>query len=230
MVIILSVLLLIIICAVSYTFILGDNNNIDDNSTDFELNKSNDKNISLNKTDNKSLSKSYKNLPSDNNYQDSDKKYSNKYYDEAMEAKRGVEKYVLDKNQIAGYPVYKDPQLDAWLVPIFDKNTKKFVGSVYIYKGGQAFVLGPDSYSDYKDVISGKTIHKSDSNKHEDSDKSNKSKKIVAIGKSNTNTLLDFDLVSDSEYNVNMDSYNALDLENDEIIIDSDTIDNSTCY
>ena len=94
MVIILSVLLLIIICAVSYTFIFKDNTNIDDNSTDFQLNKSNDKNISLNKTDNKSLSKSYKNLPSDNNYQDSDKKYSNKYYDEAMEAKRGVEKFV----------------------------------------------------------------------------------------------------------------------------------------
>ena len=110
-----------------------------------------------------------------------------------MEAKLGVEKYVLDSNEIAGYPIYKHPRLDSWLVPIFDKKTKKFKVSVYIYKGGEAFVLGPDSYSEYKDVISGKTI-KYDSNKHVKVSKKNTKKSVKKTkdnkksqNKSNTN-------------------------------------------
>ena len=250
MLILLSILLLII-GAMSYIFILEDNsnkiNNITyNNFTDLQLNNTIDKNISLNKNDNNSnnnsndsidenLSNTYKNPSSDNNYRKSDKKDSNNYYDEAMEAKLTIERNVLDKNEIAGYPVYKDPQLDAWLVPIFDKNTKKFVGSVYVHVGpgeSRTYVLGPGLYSDYKDVISGKTIHKSDSNKQVGSDKSNKSsksKKIFTVGKSNPNTALDSDVVYDIVYNVTPDTSNILSLENEQIITDSDSIDNSTC-
>ena len=243
--ILLSIFLLILISVMSYIFILEDNtHNIADNASDFQLNKSIEKNISLNKTNNnrntgndsicENLNKTYNNPSLDNNYQDSIKKDSNNYYDEAMEAKKDVERNVLDKNEIAGYPVYKDPQLDSWLVPIFDKNTKKFVGSVYVYVGygGGPYVMGPSSYSDYKDVISGK-IHKTISNKPVGSDKSNKSskseKKIVAVGKSNPNTVFDSDLVNDIVYNVTPDISNILSLENEEIITDSDSTDNSTC-
>ena len=173
--ILLLIILLIMISTMSYIFILGDNsnkiNNISDsNSTDLKLNKSNDKNnMSLNNTDNNSsvdenLSNSGYNPSSDNNQ---GKDYDEDY-DEAMEAKLTIEKKVLDKNEIAGYPVYKDPSLDSWLVPIFDKNTKKFVSSVYVYVGpgeSRCYVLGPQFYSEYKKVISGKSPSQSEINK-----------------------------------------------------------------
>ena len=193
--ILLSILILIIISAISYIFILeGDTNKINNISTDFQLNKSIDKNRSLNNTDNtsnygfdKNLSKNYNN-PSSYNNQDSIKKDSNDYYDEAMEAKLTIERKVLEKNEIAGYPVYKDSRLDAWLVPIFDKNTKQFVGSVYVYVGqgeSRAYVMGPDSYSDYKDVISGKTTNH-DSNKYvKKVNKKNSKKSIKQTKKDN---------------------------------------------
>ena len=248
-ILILLLIFLLIIGAMSYIFILENdvnkiNNIANNNSTDFQLNKSIEKNMSLNNlndsnnengTIDENLSNTYNNPSSDSNYQYNTNKYNDKKdsnnYDEAMEAKRGVEKFVLNKNEIAGYPVYKHPRLNAWLVPIFDKKTKHFLGSVYIYKGGQAFVLGPSSYSNYKDVISGKTVHKSNSNKHVGSDKSNKlsKSKTIAVGKSNANTSIDSDLVNDRVYNVNPDTSNILSLENEEIITDSDSTDNLTC-
>ena len=90
-----------------------------------------------------------------------------------MAAKKAVEKNVLDKNQIAGYPTFQDKD-GSWLVPIFDKKTKKFISSVYVYidKDSRFFVGGPQFYSEYKDVISGKTAHKADL-KYDDGDKSN---------------------------------------------------------
>ena len=65
----------------------------------------------------------------------------------------------MGKKVIVGYPVYKHPRLDAWLVPYFDKNTKEFLGSVYVYvgpSGSRCYVSGPNFYFDYKQIISGK--------------------------------------------------------------------------
>ena len=53
---------------------------------------------------------------------------------------------------------------DLWLVAAFDKKTNKFLGSIWVASEGGYF-KGPDSYSDYKDIISGKTIKKSIANK-----------------------------------------------------------------
>lgn len=52
---------------------------------------------------------------------------------------------------------------DMWLVAAFDKQTGKFLGSVYVGSEG-GYSHGPDSYSDYNDIISGKTNQKSNSN------------------------------------------------------------------
>ncbi len=187
---ILLLILLLIIGVMSYIFILdnnGDkmnNTSYNNNSTNLQLNKSLDKNISLDNEDNngdENLSKGHYNLPSSNNNPGNNKKNSNDSYDEAMEAKLTVEK-ILKKNQIAGYPVYKDPYFDAWLVPIFNKETKEFVGSVFVYVGqggSRAYSFGPESYSDYKKVISGKYDDKSDLNKHNGKDKFNPVKEEI---------------------------------------------------
>lgn len=178
----------------SYIFILDNyndkmNNTLYNNSTNLQLNKSIDENISLNNADNndsedvdENLGKGYYNPPSSNNNHGKNKKNSNDSYDEAKEAKLTIERNVLKKNQIAGYPVYKDPYFGAWLVPIFNKETKKFVGSVYVYVGqggSRAYSFGPESYSDYKKVISGKYDDKSDSNKHKGKVKSNPVKEEI---------------------------------------------------
>lgn len=54
-----------------------------------------------------------------------------------------------------------------WLVGAFDKKTGKFLGAVWVGFDGGGFTSGPDSYSEYKDIISGKSIHKSKSNKND---------------------------------------------------------------
>ena len=173
-ILVIILIILRMICVVGYIFTLQNNNSETNNtsynnSTNHHLNKSVDKNISLNNTNSSKhdddLNSNY--YDSSSSYGHENKKVSNDTndsYDEAMEAKRGVEKYVLDKNEIAGYPVYKHPRLDSWLVPIFDKKTKKFISSVYVHVGpeGNYYVLGPQSYSQYKDTISGKIKHKSD--------------------------------------------------------------------
>ena len=221
--ILISIILLIIISAMSYIFILGDNtnkiNNItDSNSTDLKLNKSNDKNnLSLNNTDNNS---SIDENLSNNDHNPSaanDKKDSEEHYDEAMEAKLLIEKHVLDKNEIAGYPVYKHPRLDSWLVPIFDKNTKKFVSSVYVVVdyGGGPYYLGPQSYSEYKEVLSGKSPSQSEINKRnrelglkdiiEDSDSSD----YHLLAKSNPYSLNVDDFSPDLDESTILDSNNT---------------------
>ena len=164
-------ILLLVICAVSYIFILADNTNkinndsIFNNSTNLQ-NKQDDKNISLNHTNNTDdgvegdINNNYYKSSSSNNDRGHEKKDSNDSFDEALEAKLDVERNVsLEKNEIVGYPVYKDPDLNAWLVPIFDKYTKEFKGSTYLCgkPGYHYYVHGPEFYSDYKRVISGKT-------------------------------------------------------------------------
>ena len=163
-------ILLLMICAVSYIFILADNTNkinndsIFNNSTNLQ-NKQDDKNISLNHTNNTNgvegdINNNYYKSSSSNNNRGHDKNNSNDSFDEALEAKLDVERNVsLEKNEIVGYSVYKDPDLNAWLVPIFDKYTKEFKGSIYVCgkPGYHYYVHGPEFYSDYKRVISGKT-------------------------------------------------------------------------
>ncbi len=164
-------ILLLVICAVSYIFILADNTNkinndsIFNNSTNLQ-NKHDDKNISLNHTNNTDdgiegdINNNYYKSSSSNNNRGHDKNNSNDSFDEALEAKLDVERNVsLEKNEIVGYSVYKDPDLNAWLVPIFDKYTKEFKGSIYVCgkPGYHYYVHGPEFYSDYKRVISGKT-------------------------------------------------------------------------
>ena len=159
------------ICAISYIFILADNTNkinndsIFNNSTNLQ-NKHNDKNISLNNTNNTNNVEGninnnyYKQSSSNNNHnRGHDKNNSNDSFDEALEAKLYYERHAhLEKNEIVGYPVYKDPVFNAWLVPIFDKNTKEFLGSVYVCgePGRHYYVHGPEFYSEYKQIISGK--------------------------------------------------------------------------
>ncbi|WP_296859603.1 hypothetical protein [uncultured Methanobrevibacter sp.] len=155
----------------SYIFILADNTNkinndsIFNNSTNLQ-NKHDDKNISLNHTNNTDdgiegdINNNYYKSSSSNNNRGHDKNNSNDSFDEALEAKLDVERNVsLEKNEIVGYSVYKDPDLNAWLVPIFDKYTKEFKGSIYVCgkPGYHYYVHGPEFYSDYKRVISGKT-------------------------------------------------------------------------
>jgi len=165
-------ILLAIICAISYIFILADNthkinnDSIFNNSTNLQ-NKQDDKNISLNHTNNTNNVEGninnnyYKSSSSNNNHnRGHDKNDSNDSFDEALEAKLYYERHAhLEKNEIVGYPVYKDPELDGWLVPIFDKYTKEFKGSTYLCgeKDGYVYISGPQSYYDYKRVISGKT-------------------------------------------------------------------------
>ena len=164
-------ILLAIICAISYIFILADNthkinnDSIFNNSTNLQ-NKQDDKNISLNHTNNTNNVEGninnnyYKSSSSNNNHnRGHDKNDSNDSFDEALEAKLDVERNVyLEKNEIVGYPVYKDRDLDAWLVPTFDKYTKEFLGSVYVCgePGHHYYVNGPEFYSEYKQIISGK--------------------------------------------------------------------------
>ena len=96
-------------------------------------------NIQIDNSSNESATinfNSTKNYDKNFNKNKKNEKIFNNSSDEALEAKRGVEKYALGKNEIAGYPIYKDKRLNAWLVPIFDKKTKKFKESVYIYNGG----------------------------------------------------------------------------------------------
>jgi len=222
-VIIIIIIILLIFLAMIYIINLNNNhqeitNNTHNNTTNVKINKTPTKNISLKnnviKNDDNKYYDSSQNKPKNNN------KDSNDSYDERMEAKLGVEKYVLDKDEVAGYPVYKHPRLGSWLVPIFDKKTKKFKGSVYIYKGGSAFIQGPQSYSEYKKVISGKTDHKSNSNKHVEISKykpnlsvnAQKTIKIQPLGKAKPNT------VFNEQTNINLD--NKDNFNSDQIILD----------
>ena len=88
--------------------------------------------------------------------------------------KKLVEEYVGWQNPITGEVenevVIGEPYKSkggSWLVPAFNKNTGKFIGSVWVgavnYKDddgsfSHGFSNGPNSYSVYKDIISGKDV------------------------------------------------------------------------
>ena len=215
-----------------FAFNLGNNeheiDNNYNNSTNFQINKSIDKNSTLNNNE-KHVDENQAIFTNNNDI----KKDSNSYYDEALEAKLGVEKYVLDKNEIAGYPIYKHPRLGSWLVPIFDKKTNKFVGSVYIYKGGQAFVLGPDSYSEYKKIVYGKTSHNSDSNKQDVMNKFNPNKSDKTQNDNDNSNSKSMSNNSNSilkeQTNTNLDKTTNYSINQQKSIIGLDMGLNSTC-
>ena len=142
-------------------------------------------------------------------------------------AKRTIEKYALDKNEIAGFPVYKDKRMGLWLVPIFDKKTNKFKGSIYV-SDGSIFIMGPGSYSEYKKIISGKTGHKSDTNKKHKTDKSNSNisnktstKKIVVEGKSNFDISSNSNMINEQQ-NTNFEESAKSDLNHEDLNIECD--------
>ena len=53
---------------------------------------------------------------------------------------------------------------DMWLVGAFDKKSGKFLGAIWVPSEG-GYINGPDKYSEYKDIISGKSNYKSDSSR-----------------------------------------------------------------
>ena len=86
---------------------------------------------------------------------------------EALKAKLIAEKKCLFYDEIAGMPTFKDKD-GSWLVPVYDKKTKKFVRSVFVYVNKYKdpignyiqYIGGPLSLSEYKKVIRGKTYQK----------------------------------------------------------------------
>lgn len=188
-ILIIVIIVLLVLLSICYFYNLENKHQLTNNScnniTNIQLNKTINKNISLNNSTNDN--------ETHNNYDkvkfiNKNNKISNKTYNEAFLSKKIAEKYVIDGNEIVGFPVYKNKRMDAWLVPIFDKNTKKFKGSVYVHcvKGGGIFVSGPDSYSVYKELVSGKKI-KHNSKSLIDKTKVNKSNKKTIKNKTNTN-------------------------------------------
>ncbi|MBE6499846.1 MAG: hypothetical protein E7Z80_04790 [Methanobrevibacter thaueri] len=206
-------------------------NNTHNNTTNAKINKTPTKNIGLNNnsTNNKNLNNINLNLKKSINEKKIQKKQSNKNRDEAMEAKKAVEKHVLDKDEIAGYPTFKDKD-GSWLVPIYDKKTKKFKSSVGVYleDGNAYFVLGPQSYSEYKKIIHGKTSHKSNSNNLVGGSESeynvlNNSKpiKLDVVGKSNYNLLKNQDsIIDNNQHDLNSIEFISSDSYPDTSVVD----------
>ncbi len=170
-IIIIVVIILMLIISGAYIFSLKNQSKIENNnSTNLNTNKTNNLNQTLNNTniDDENNSNKYDESTKfieKNKYVDKNNS-NNTTFDGALKAKELVEKYVLKKNQIAGKPIYKN-KYGNWLVPIFDKKTGKFVCSVY--SGDSSiyllFSMGPESYAEYKAIVSGKTPSPSEINK-----------------------------------------------------------------
>ena len=232
--IIILIMILIIVLAVFYIFNLENNNHeinnkSYNNSSNLQINNSYDKNstIYVNSTA-KTVNFNNNNVKSVKSNNNDNKNDTNKSIDEALEAKLAVEKYVLNKNEFAGYPIFKDKD-GSWLVPIFDKKTKKFKSSVYFYKGG-GFVMGPQSYSEYKKIVHENTNYKSDSKKqvktNKSNNKSNNSVRINIYGKSNLNILNDpiINIVGEQLQKQHENELN----QNPELNPQSDTVESSS--
>ena len=190
-IVILTIILIILLLGYIYNSEINKPALNNKHTIDNKINKS-DKNINVTNSITNNDDENH-NVKSNNQ---NNEKPSNKTYDEALMAKKMVEKYALNKNEIAKYPIYKSKNLDSWLVPIYDKKTGKFKASVYVYVGkdSSGFVNGPFSYSEYKKLVHGKKIKhnskdpikKSKSNKSNKQTKNNNSK-INKSNKSKTN-------------------------------------------
>ena len=187
--ILIRIIVLIILLSLNFIFNLEDKNPINtsvNNNSNISINKTIDKNIisNNNSTINRDGNKNY-NMYNKPKYISVNKKYSNKSHYEALKAKKVIEESVLNQNEFAGFPVYKDKRMGLWLVPIFDKNTREYKGSVFV-SDGSIFISGPDTYSAYKELVSGKKI-KHNSKSSSDKTKVNKSNKKTIKNKTNTN-------------------------------------------
>ena len=121
---------------------------------------------------------------------------------------------------------------DLWLVGAFNKKTGKFLGAVWVASEG-GYINGPDSYSDYKDIISGKNSHKSDSYKHDIGNKSNHvveeipdSSDFYVLAKANPNISIS---PIDSLLNLNINNYSSLDVNQENLNEEQNIEMNSTC-
>ena len=124
---------------------------------------------------------------------------------------------------------------DMWLVAAFDKKTGKFLGSVWVGSEG-GYSHGPDSYSDYKDIISGKTNHKSNSNKNYNLEKNSKnvveqipdSSDFYVLAASNPNVSNNIDSQFTDQEEVNLYNDISRNLNQQVQIIESNSGTNTT--
>lgn len=173
---------LIIIILASCTILITSQNNTND-SDNYNLSKNNTtkNNFSNNTLENNSKNNQTTELSRKsilyssviNNHLSNDENINKLVEVTADDVKKLVENSVSwetanggDENGvIVGEPYkYGDTQ---WLVPAFNKNTGKFLGAIWVFtdthkevngKVGGLFTYGTDSYSVYKDIISGKPI------------------------------------------------------------------------
>lgn len=166
----LIVLLIIGVCIFSFSNNLLDTTNIINYSFNSTNNLTNGNYITNNSLTNNSSDVEDSNLDSlfnsySKNHANSNNNKKEKVKDEeeftAEDAMKDVENNVLfsgfkyEKGVKAnvGYPEFKDEMGD-WLVPGYDKKTGEYLGSVYVGKKGGPYFHGPETYKDYKEVIS----------------------------------------------------------------------------
>ena len=190
--IIILILILFIIFFSGYVLIKNSGVIFNNTGDNIAINKGNiSKNISSNNIhDSSNISDNLSNIKDDNfSKQDSN---SNQYnYQHTKKSKTKSSEITADdilkivergvwwddghggstQNVKLGKP-YKSEDGD-WLVGAFDKKTGKFLGSVWVGFTGGGFTHGPDSYSDYKNIISGKPVHESDTYKYDIGNRSN---------------------------------------------------------
>ena len=175
----------------------NDNSHI--NKTNIQINKINDKNYNESNNSNVNDSNKQYYVNFNKKIHDDKKTEFNNSSDDALIAKIMIEKYALSKNEVAKYPIYKNKRLNAWLVPIFDKNTGKFKGSIYATSDAH-FVMGPQFYSEYKELVYGKKTKQN----HISINKTKKDKKIN--NKTKTNLFTKNIKISKSLDNLNISS------------------------
>lgn len=238
-IIIIIILILFILLFSGYILIKNNNDNNNDIFNNTVNNGSNlSKNISsnINNTTNNSKDDSRDmedNLSNSNSYSMNKYKYPKEKKSKAESDKQTEEEKILEcvKKGVAwddghggstqdvrlGKPYKSKGGL--WLVPAFDKKTGKFLGAVWVAPEG-GFFGGVHSYSEYKNIISGKTTHKTDSNK---------TQKIIVTGKSNPNITNNLNSINDNPENINFDNEDsAIDLNPTLPIIESCDVSNST--
>ena len=212
---IMIILIILIIILSIYISSLDNNkdeikNNSVHNTTKINSNMSDDnllKNNTINNTSDH-LNETYYSNDNKHSYYDDQVHNSS---DEALMAKKMVEKYALNKNEIAKYPTFKDRGM--WLIPIFDKNTGKFTGSVFADDQGSIFINGPNTYSEYKKIVNSKKVkHNSkDPIKKSKYNKSNKQTKNNKLKNNKSNKSKTNNKVSNtSTYNSNLNQQKSL--------------------
>lgn len=126
----------------------SENNSSDINSNTNETINSNAIDTSINSKDN---SKSNSNNNSNKNGFNQSSEFTAL---EAMETVENLPHEPTEPEVTVVKPRYKSEI--GWLVPLRDKKTGQFAGSIYVYDKGGPFAQGPQTYKDYKEVVSKK--------------------------------------------------------------------------